>query len=261
MRDFTRKQAIFIDELIDKMHARVQELSSMIIHAYAPTLWLDFLNSDPEKSEEMWGVYYEFVRFMKAIQGKHFCSKDIMGMKLMSKMEFLETYPTDLQDNAQRLHGGIKQVIDEGRGDVIEHLTRDIVAAVKKNTPAQEEEAEKAEKMITGGVILPPVSFTVLFQLPEEDNPPWRSTDVTLYTPSATRRDFWLAIIYSGAITLSTSMRDDKIIVRRCAAPDCQKYFRPVPHAHDRQKYHSPTCRSRHRMQERRRQEKNLQAT
>lgn len=255
MRAFTRKEESFIYEIIAEMHERVHELSSMIIRIYAPTLWLDFLNADPENSEEMWGVYYEFVRFIETVKDRNYCSKNIMDMKLMSRMKFLETYPAKLQDNAQKLHGGIKQVIDEGRGDVVEYLIRDPATELEKSTPEQEEKADKAEEMITGGVILPPVSFTVSFRLPEEDNLPRGTSDVTLYTPSAQHPDFWLAIIYSGAITLS--YRDGEIIVRRCAAPDCRKYFRPAPHTY-RQKYHSPTCSSRHRMQERRLRGKKL---
>ena len=173
----------------------------------------------------------------------------------MSKIEFLEKYPASLQDDAQRLHNGIKQVMDKRRGDAISHLTRVIAAEEKKKTPEQEEEAHRAIEMFTGGAIIPPVSITVSIQLPEEDDP-IQVPLATLHIASVQHRNFWLGVILCGALTLSTSRRDGEVIVRRCAAPDCRRYFKLAPHAR-RHFYHSSTCRSRHRMQERRHQQKN----
>ena len=249
-RYFTKAQAEMIEDILDQMHDRIQELSAIIIQGYAPTLWLDFLNADPQDPESMWPVYRGYVKFVQLLRTQNDCSKDIKEAKLLTKAEFLERYPVELQADAEKLHRGMKEVIDEGKTHVIASIIRyigeDAPVPIKK--PAGD--PDQIREILTKGAYIPPESFTIGLEWPDQDNQEYGYL-VSLHTPGINQPNFWLSIIYTGMTTQSYNPEKDAIIVRRCEAPDCRKYFLPAPHGRG-QRYHSKSCRSRHNMQKRR---------
>jgi len=239
------------DRILYSIFHRTSELSAMIVGLYAPNLWLEFLNANPRDGESMWPVYVEFTSFMEALKAQHSLSRELIEMKLLSEEEFLETYPLELQEDAEKLHGGMKYVIDDNKVDIFNALVRPIpesdadedeVRFWLRDVESRQAERAEAERTLTRGASLPELFFTASFESTEEAG----LYEIHLHTPSANHKSFWLSVIYEGMVTLSH--RAGKIITRRCAAPDCRKYFVPTPHSHG-QKYHSKTCRSRHNMQ------------
>ena len=211
---------------------------------FAPMLWLDFLNADPHNSQSMWTIYREFARSVEDL--RDWMAKegypdveDMKDMKLMSKEEFLERYPGELQSDAEKLHTGMRETIDQDRADVIKALVRS----------RDKDELSRAKETITKGIHVPPLRLTIdVVNTGLSGINAGESNQMQLHTPEADHPNFWLAVILGGMLS---SCKDGKINVRRCAAPDCQKYFVPYPRGRA-QKYHSSTCRNRHNTQKRR---------
>ena len=250
MKDLKKWQQRMINRVLGGMHDRISELSALVIDFHAPTIWLDFLNADTQDSESMWPVYREFTRFIQTLKEQHECSMEITEMKLLSKDQFLERYPVELQGDAEKLHAGMKEIIDEDKAHLIGSMVRYIGEEPPRRTRKQKEERSRAEDILKRGADIPPVSFTMGLQPIDEYDEEYTYI-ANLHTPSAGHRNFWLSIIMDGMVTLSCNHERGEIMVRRCAAPDCRKYFVPTSRSHG-QKYHSTTCRSRHNMQMRR---------
>jgi len=241
-----------INRSVDKIERGINEFSALIVYEFAPSMWLDFLNADPMDGESMWLVYQSLTRIIGGIkrwirkQGQS-CSEDIENMRILTKAEFLKQYPLDHQEDAQKLHAGMKEVIDKGMGDVMAATMR-YIDREKRPTKATVEKRARAERILTGGALIPPLSFTVIPALVQVDG---RSSEqLQLYTPAARHPRFWLSIIYEGTI-MAYDLANHEITVRRCEAPDCRKYFVPAYRSHG-QRYHSKACQNRDYMRKRR---------
>lgn len=252
MRKLTKREQRLLARIINKMKLRSEELNAMLISLYAPDLWLDFLNADPRDSDSMWPVYMGYIRFIESLRDENSCSREIEEMMLLSKGEFLEHYPLELQEDAEKLHKGMKRVIDEGHVELISAVTRFMPETLMDEEELEfstrhldDEEYSKALAVLTNGADIPDASFTASL-VPAESPDIYK---MHLHTHSADHRNFWLFVILDGM--LISSCRGHEMAVRTCAAPDCGRYFVPASHAHG-QKYHSTTCRSRHNMQKRR---------
>lgn len=241
-----------LDKALARLERSTNELSALIMDFYAPTLWLDFLNADPKDRKAMWPVYRGFTEFIRVLKERHSCSGDLTGTRLLSKSEFLKQYPLELQEDAERLHEGMREVIDSGDPSPIRTLIMEMDQEEPvKLTEKRRREISEAEAAITNGAHIPRVSFTTGIELVEEDGERYQLAQI--HTPAANHKNFWLAVIYERFVT--ASYNDGKITVRLCAAPDCLKYFVPEPRSHN-QRYHSKRCRNRHHMQEWRRSPK-----
>lgn len=248
----TKRAQRQLDKALDKLERGINELSALILDFYAPTLWLDFLNANPRNARSMWPVYRGFIDFIKVLKEQHSCSGDLRGMKLLSKAEFLEQYPLELQKDAEGLHKGMKEVIDKGDPAPIRALITEMdEEKTIKLTERRLQKISEAEAAIKNGADIPPLSFTIGIEWAEENGDYFKLAQ--LHTTAADHKNFWLAVIYEEMITKSYG--DSEIIVRQCAAPDCRKYFLPESRSHN-QRYHNKTCRSRHHMQEWRRSSK-----
>ena len=238
-----------INNAIDLIEEGSSELSSLIIYGFAPTLWIDFLNSDPQDDESMWHVYRGFITSIERLKDwivkeGHTYSKEIREMKPLSKDEFLDQYHAKLRTDAEKLHSGMREIIDNGRVDMVLAVVREIRDRTRR-TKKQRQEHDAVEEIITKGAAIPPLFFTMVTELYEENGK--YSRRLQLHTPAVNHPSFWLSIIHEGM--LISSCWNGKIIARRCAAPDCRKYF--IPHPRNRsQMYHSRTCRNRHRKRE-----------
>ena len=182
-------------------------------YGFAPTLWIDFLNADPLGIYSMWTVYSKFANSIRDFERRS--HTEIDGIRLLSKTKFMKTYPLELQADAQKLHISIRRQIGES---VSEDIPDD-----EPNIPS----------------------------VPEEISIEYIKTNLKrLHLPGAESANFWLAVIHEG-MEIARG-KDGKIDVRRCQAPDCNKYFVPAPYSHN-QIYHSETCRNRTAIREWRR--------
>jgi len=248
---YSQKDINILNRAIDKIEEGSNELTAMLVDKMGRTLWLDFLNAHPEDALSIWPVYRGFIEFMNAVKGTvteqgFSCGKDIQDMELLSKSEFLERYPAELQGDAEKLHSGMKRVIDEDMPEIISWLVRYIDEDPLKMTKKRQRKKEWAKEVITGGALIPPAAFTMLPCLNEVDG--GYTQGAQLYTPSCKHPNFWLSIIYEGILTLSYNPEKGGMQVQRCAAPDCRLYFVPAYRSHDH-KYHSKSCQKRHYMQ------------
>ena len=215
-------------------------LSVPIIYTFASTFWIDFLNSDPQSSRYVWPVYQKFARYIQGFRDSVQSSKYTYGhqddrdIELLSEEEFVNLYPKKMQVDAEKLHMGMKEVIDEEKTDIMESIVESI-------RTSNIEKLAEAQGKIAKGAHIPLLSFTINITRVGKDQ-------FRLNIPEADHPKLWLSMILSGMISFCM---DGKINVRRCAAPDCQKYF--IPYSRGRaQKFHSTTCRNRFHTQKRR---------
>jgi hypothetical protein len=240
-----------INKSIDKITEGGHEFSAMLIAQFGAAAWLEFLNADPVNPDSMWPAYMEYTRFIDAIKGLvteqgYSYSRNIEEMELLSRDEFLRCYPAKLQTDAQKIHAGMKKVIDEDMPDVMVHMVRYVDEPPQRTTKKRQEKYRMAEEILTGGAVIPPSSFTILPCLIEENG---RYVEgAQLYTPSCQHPNFWLSVISEAMTFLAYDPGIGEIRVERCEAPDCQRYFVPAYRSHD-QRYHSKSCQKRHYMQ------------
>lgn len=241
---------------LHKLVTATNELTALLIYEHAPTLWLDFLNSDPTDTESMWPVYQSFCSFIEALKSQYRCTTDILLYEFSSKENFLGMYPLSLQQDAERLYTGMRECIDKamesGEAGDISALRREFDEEDLLKKPQRLlDQQDRARAAITQGAAIPPVSVTILTGYDRIDD-----EDRLLYylcAPNIHHGNFWLSVIYEGMTILFHE--DGKTLVQRCAAPDCGKYFIPTPRSRN-QRYHTQRCRNRHHMQEWRRASK-----
>ena len=198
---------------------------SHLPYRLAPTLWVDFLNAEPKKSNSMWLIYKQFARSIEDLKDwieKEGHSLDTNDMKLLTKAEFLEQYPEKLQEDAERFHLSMMEIIDKKKNDI--EIEKSLSNDIHMPSPFYKITATNQNNHVAE-----------LIDLPHE-----------LSFPDAEHPNFWLTIIQGGMLL---NYREGTI-AHRCAAPDCQKYFIPSSRSHG-QKYHSPTCQNRHYMNKR----------
>lgn len=236
------------------------ELSGILVDKLGGTLWVDFINANPADPRAMWAVYREFVRSMDTLKGMitemgGSYTDDIRDMKLLSKAEFLKQYPEDLQEDAEKLHSGMKRVIDEDMTEILAYLIRRIDAEPPRMTKKRQERRDIAEKTLTGGANIPELFFTILPRLKQVDGG-YHDEKMELYIPSCTHPNFWLSVIMERMITQSYDSQSNEIRVKRCAGKDCRRYFVPAYRSHDQQ-YHSTSCHKKHYMKAYRKKHRN----
>lgn len=190
-----------------------------------PTLWIDFLNGEPKNSRAIYPVYRKYTRSIRQFKDwlaeEGYYGKDMEDMELMSEDEFLKRYPRRMQADAEELHSRMKEVIDKGKAD-----------ATKVSVAHEIEDIS----VTTEDIDVPTLSFTVEV---EQSGTTMDSSLLQLHVPAANHHNFWLSVILGGMIS---SYREGNV-ARRCAGPNCQKYFIPYPRARN-QRFHSPSCRS-----------------
>lgn len=203
------------------------------IHDLAPTLWLDFINADLQNAKSMWTIYKEFVRDMEDLKewlDNEGYSHELKDMRLLSREEFLYQYE-GLQVDVKKSHSKMMALINEEKNEVMGDMAK-----------------HPNGGGITKDADIQPLSITVTIndfssaEMTGEDYPLHLRT-----MPKANHPNFWLSTILGSMIS---SYRTGKM-ARRCAAPDCGRYFIPSPRSHD-QRYHSPACQNRHYKRKRR---------
>lgn len=235
-----------LDKIIYRMEVQINRLSAILIHLYASTLWVDFMNADPKNTESMWLVYDEFRSFVNDLRVHFHCSRDIREHNLLSDEDFLTIYPVLLQVDAEKLHRGMLKYIDEAiqnqeAGDLSSlHMEWDEEDIMKKSKERLEQQ-DRATAAIIDDADVPFPSFTTGVERVKRNGRYYPQHE--LHTPAAMSRNWWLAIIYEGLLIYS--IKHGKMVVKRCADPKCGKYFAPRPRSHN-QLYHSKRCRNRH---------------
>jgi len=223
------------------------DLSTPSISFIASASWLDFLNDDPTNSRSMWLIYRDCARCIQEFQA-WLTEKGYRydgGMRPLSREEFLEQYPVEWQADAEKLHMGMKRAIDEGEVDVIKDVLQ----------YADQEKHSKAKEVLTGGVFVPALSFSIRVTSPCDQEMSIRMLDpsqIQIESPGMNHPALWLHAILGGMLS---SYRDGRI-PQRCLA--CPKYFLPYRRGGRAQKFHNPTCRSRYNMARLRRQKSHI---
>lgn len=248
---YTQRKIDQMNRAINKIVAGSSELTAILMDRLGGKLWVDFINADPADPGAMWAVYQEYVKSMDALKGMITelgvsYADDIRDMELLSKAEFLERYPEDLQEHAEKLHSGMKRVIDEDMTEILACLIRDIGAEPRRMTKKRQERRDMAEETLTGGAKFPVLFITMLPDLKQVDGG-YHDEGVELYIPSCTHPNFWLSVITEGMITQSYDLQSGQIMVKRCAGKDCRRYFVPAYRSHNQQ-YHSTPCYRKHYM-------------
>lgn len=218
----------------EPMHKSIKVMQKMLLTAggnldmqgpnsimnLTPTLWVDFINADPQNSHSVWLIYKEYARAVEDFidwmaDNGYGCEPEMKATALLSKEEFLKQYPVDLQEDAVSLHREMKKaidVMDKGKTEDVESLGSGLPSLLYYIRAAN-----------TSGVTAKGThQITVLFK-------------------NAHQPRLWLSAILEG---MRLSYRNGRT-ARRCAAPDCGKYFLPYLRRLD-QRYHSPSCQDRH---------------
>lgn len=248
---YTRRNIDQMNRAMVKITEGSHVLTAILMEKLGGTLWVDFLNADPADSRAMWAVYLEFVRAMKTLKriitemGVSYID-DIRDMELLSKAEFLERYPEKLQKDAEKLHSGMKMVIDKDMVEILGCLVKDIDEEPLRMTKKLQEKRRIAEDTLTGEADMPELFFTILPRLKQVDGG-YHDEEAELYIPSCEHTNFWLSVITEGMITQSYDLQSGQIRVKRCAGKDCRRYFVPAYRSHDQQ-YHSTSCHKKHYM-------------
>jgi hypothetical protein len=156
-----------------------------------------------------------------------------------------------MQQDTEKLHKGMQEVVDK-RGELLLPLSHYITA---KGSPFYEglhinedfygKEYREYLAILTNGVDIPLPSYTYIFAFTQSPITPDSPYILQLQIPSSNHRNFWLSVIVGGMFLCYREQPG--IFVRRCVAPDCQKYFIPADRSHDQQ-FHSKTCQKRHYM-------------
>ena len=246
---YTHRYTQWDIDLINRATVKIMEgshtLTAILIKNLGGMLWEDFINADPADPRAMWLVYLKFVRAMKTLKdtitemgGSY--TDDIRDKELLSKAEFLKRYPESLQEDAEKLHSGMKRVIDEDMTEVITCLAKYIGAKPRRMTKKRQEEQCLAHETISGGANIPELFFTILPRLKQVDGG-YHDEEMELYIPSCEHPNFWLSVIKEGMMTQSYDYQSGQIMVKRCAGKDCRRYFVPAYRSHDQQ-YHSTSC-------------------
>lgn len=195
-----------------------------VYYDLVPRLWLDFLNGNPEDSDSMWVIYKEFARAMEdlrdwLVQEGHEYDHEMDDMNILSKGDFREKYPSELQNDARKLHSKMRSIVDEEKAD-IELSMADYISSED----------------------IPPSWFTVIvtdLMASDAKGKPVYKTE--LRTPGVGLSSFWLSVILGSMVSSYKSGSPG----RRCADPKCGKYFIPSSRSHG-QLYHSGRCQNRH---------------
>lgn len=253
MDRYSLKELQQLDRAIDRIEDGSSELSATLIRGFASTLWLNFLNADPSDAGAIWFVYKEFTRAIEdikdwIIEKGHSYSESIRDIKLLPKEEFLELYPLEMQSDAQKLHGGMSEIIDEERAHVVGILIRPMDQEPPERTEEWQKKHSEAEQILTRGADIPPSFFTMVTKPIEQPSGKYsmeRQLELHLPTAAADHRNLWLSIIVEGMTILA--YKDGEITARRCAAEGCGKFFVPTSRGHA-QKYHSKACQNREYM-------------
>jgi len=233
--------------VIHNMEVQAHRFSALLVHLYASTLWIDFMNADPKDPGSMWPIYDGFQYFLNGLQSCYHCTEKIAERKLISETDFLTTYPMVRQVDAEKLHAGMRECIDEaletGNADGLISLCLGWEEEDPMKKPkAVLEQQDKAIKTIMGGSDVEFLFLTTVMRMVERDGKyhPLHQ----LHTPAATEYSFWLSVVLEGLLIYSC--KDKKMAVKRCADPKCGKYFMPTPRGHN-QLYHEKRCLNRHR--------------
>lgn len=233
--------------VIHNMEVQAHRLSALLVHLYAPTLWIDFMNADPEDAASMWPIYDGFQYFLNGLQSGYRCSEEIAEWKIISETDFLTTYPMVRQMNAKKLHAGMRKCVDEaletGNADGLISL---YVGWEEKNPMKKPKQIlelqDKTMKTITGGADVEFLFLTTIMRMAEEDGK--YHPQHQLHTPAAkSNHVFWLSVVLEGLFIYSC--KDKTMVVKRCADSKCGKYFTPTPRGHN-QLYDTKRCRNRH---------------
>ncbi len=203
------------------------------IIVFTPTLWIDFLNADPQRSHSMWLIYREFSGRMEELRDwltreGHSPGRGLEYMELISREDFLTEQYAKMRTDTQTLHTGMTEVID---GKKLHIIKETLMATGRWSAPSSGKET------LTKGADVPDLRSTITVESVELDE----SQTLRLDIPAAGHPGFWLSAIL-GVMLLSC--KDGDIPVQRCLDPDCQKFFIPSSQGHE-QKFHSQTCRSR----------------
>jgi len=250
-----------INRAMDKITEGSHTLTAVLIDKLGGTLWVDFINADPADPISMWAVYLEYVRSMDTLKGMitemgASYTDHIRDMELLSKGEFLKRYPEELQEDAEKLHSGMKMVIDEDMSEILADLVKYIGEAAPRMTKKRQERECIAEETLSGGAIIPDLFFTILPHLAEVGDG-YHLEGAELYIPSCIHPNFWLSVIKEGMITQSYDIEGGQIMVKRCAGKDCRRYFVPAYRSHG-QEYHSKSCHKKHYMKAYRKKHRNI---
>ncbi len=154
----------------------------------------------------IYSMWDVYSEFVSAIKSfENRLKVDIDGLNTLSKRKFMEIYPQELQTDARKLHAIMMRQIGEQ-------------------------------------LYIPDSELDIPSGSNEIDIKQIKPNQRLLLLPEASHPNFWLAVIRQGMEL--ARRKDGKILIRQCAAPDCDKYFVPALRSHS-QVYHSETCRNR----------------
>lgn len=223
------------------------------VYDFAPMLWLDFLNADPQDSISMWYIYKEFVRSVEDVRdwvaqvGRQ-DAQALEDVKLFSREDFLKRYPEELKADAERLRSRMRAImIDADKSglirDMLRYRNKEDTEGVEIGAGKMTQKRSEEGTTLTEGISMPRVFFEARFTNDGVGDPYLLRLDI----PEASHRNFWFSVILWGMVFSF----GEGVSVCECAAPDCDQYFVPSPRGHG-QAYHSQRCQNRHYMRRRR---------
>lgn len=239
-----------IEDALYSLGYSQRRLNIAIFGCYFDQVWVDFMNLDKRYDSTRYKLHLAVMERLKAFVDACTCSDRIRKAESLEVSEW-ETF-----------QGGLSTIAD---GGTIDKTHKTIIKIATAPRESYQEKADQFRPLFGDdfplGFWLNPAGEVDFDRLTDPDRVVATGRLGGLYIEGVGDRtfsDMRQDLIYDGFLWLKLicacfywQAEPARHRLRRCEAPDCNKFFIPKPRSHG-QIYHTRTCRSRHNMQKRR---------